>query len=230
MAFMSSICPLGNALSLALDSGIPFDVRESLGNKHHYAHSTEGQHHRRRVGSAAQIGGAIFLISLLFCTPALADPFVELSGAAGFGVLAAGVASGRFAISPSASLSVGGKRGFFVARETISFLGATGGRFGVNNETSVGGGLSWERVNVSGGLSLAGFSLPICGPRLCAQMRGLVPGGNVRLDVFGPYLSGGLGVAVDCGFIWITGQADAVWTGVSVRCSAGPILRFSSRP
>jgi hypothetical protein len=143
-------------------------------------------------------------------------------------VFAAGVTSGRFAISPSASLSVRGKRWFFVARDTVSFLGATGGRFGLNNETTLGGGLFWELVNVSAGLSLAAYSLPICGPRLCGQMGGLAPGASVRLDLFGPYLEGGLGVSVDCALAWITGLAYPVWSGVSVRCSAGPILRFAS--
>jgi hypothetical protein len=165
---------------------------------------------------------------LVFSGVARAEPGVEVSGGAGFGVLAAGITSGRFAISPSASLSLRGERGFFVARDTVSLLGATGGRFGINNETTIGGGLSWERVNVSGGLSLVAFSLPICGPRLCGQMRGLVPGISTRLDLFGPYLSGGLGVSVDCAAAWITGRASPVWSGVSVRCSAGPILRFKS--
>ena len=81
---------------------------------------------------------------------------------------------------------------------------------------------------MSAGLSLAGFSLPICGPRLCGQMRGLAPGASVRLDLFGPYLSGALGVAIDCSGTWILGGASPVWSGVSVRCSAGPLLRFTS--
>lgn len=162
------------------------------------------------------------------CPSARADPSIELSGATGFGVLAAGVTSGRFAISPSASLGVRGEQWFFVVRDAVSFLGAPFGRFGINNETSLGGGLFWELVNVSVGLSLAEFSLPICGPRLCGQMRGVAPGVGARLDIFGPYLSGGLGVSVDCTSAWITGGAAPVWSGVSVRCSAGPIIRFSS--
>ncbi|MEO5727814.1 MAG: hypothetical protein ABI134_04750 [Byssovorax sp.] len=81
---------------------------------------------------------------------------------------------------------------------------------------------------MSAGLSLAGFSLPICGPRLCGQMRGLAPGANVRLDLFGPYLSGALGVSIDCSGAWILGGAAPVWSGVSVRCSAGPRFRFTS--
>jgi len=169
-----------------------------------------------------------FLLPLVFSGSARAEPGVEFSGGAGFGVLAAGITSGRFVISPSASLSLRGKRGFFVARDTVSFLGASGGRFGINNETTVGGGLSWERVNVSAGVSLAAYSLPLCGPRLCGQVQGLAPGASARLDVFGPYLSGGLGVSVDCAAAWITGSAYPVWSGVSVRCSAGPIFRFGS--
>ena len=183
-----------------------------------------------RAASPQRAGVLIFLITLLFsgCARARADPSIELSGATGFGVFAAGVTPGRFAISPSASLSVRGKRGFFVARDTVSFLGATGGRFGINNETTLGGGLFWEFVNLSAGLSLTEFSLPICGPRLCGQMHGISPGASARLDIFTPYLSGGLGVSVDCAGAWITGLAYPVWSGVSVRCSAGPILRFTS--
>jgi hypothetical protein len=164
------------------------------------------------------------------CRSAYADPTVEVSGATGFGALLVGVTSGRFAVSPSVSVSVRGERGFFVARDTASFLGASGGRFGINNETTIGGGVFWELVNVSAGLSLVALSLPICGPRLCGQVRGVVPGASVRLDVFGPYLSGALGISVDCGGAWITGRTAPVWSGVSVRCSAGPIFRFSSRP
>jgi hypothetical protein len=183
-------------------------------------------------GAGRRLGSGLAVLAqcaaALFALPAGADPQVEFSGGTGFGVLAAGVTSGRFAISPSASLNVRGVRGFFVARDTVSFLGATGGRFGINNETTVGGGLFWESVNVSAGLSLAEYSLPMCGPRLCGRVHGLSPGASVRLDLFGPYLSGGLGVSVDCAGTWITGLAYPVWSGVSVRCSAGPILRFTS--
>jgi hypothetical protein len=140
----------------------------------------------------------------------------------------AGVTSGRFAISPSASLGVRGESWFFVARDAVSFLGAPFGLFGINNETSLGGGLFWELVNVSAGLSLHEYSLPICGARLCGQVRGLAPGASLRIDIFGPYLSGGLGVSVDCSGAWITGGAAPVWSGVSVRCSAGPIFRFTT--
>jgi hypothetical protein len=90
--------------------------------------------------------------------------------------------AGRFALSPSASFSVRGERWFFVAHDTVSFLGATGGRFGITNETTLGGGLFWELVNVSAGLSLAAYSLPLCGARLCGQVRGLAPDASMRLD------------------------------------------------
>lgn len=178
-------------------------------------------------------GAGLFSITLaaplFFSASAHAEPGVEFLGGASFGVLAAGITSGQFAISPSVSLGLHGERGFFVLRDTASFLGANGGRFGINNETTIGGGLSWERMHVSAGLSLAAYSLPICGSRFCAQVQGLAPGASVRLDVFGPYLSGGLGVSVDCAAEWITGTANSVWSGVSVRCSAGPLLRFGSR-
>jgi hypothetical protein len=171
----------------------------------------------------------IFAITFLIggYDEARADSSVEVSGAAGFGVLVAGVTSARFAISPSASVSLRGEGWFFVVRDTASFLGATGDRFGINNETTLGGGLFGESMNVSAGLSLAAFSLPICGPRLCGQMRGVAPGADLRLDLFGPYLSGGLGISIDCAGTWITGGASPVWSGLSMRCSAGPVLRFA---
>ena len=161
------------------------------------------------------------------CPQAHADPSVELSGATGFGALVAGVTSARFAVSPSASVSLRGESWFFVARDTVSFLGATGDRFGIQNETTFGVGLFGELMNVSAGLSLAELSLPICGPRLCGQMRGLAPGADVRLDLFAPSLSGSLGISIDCAGTWITGGASPVWSGISVRCFAGPVLRFA---
>jgi hypothetical protein len=173
--------------------------------------------------------GLALFISGLLCRHARADPTVEISGALGLGALVVGATSGRFAIDPSLGISVRGERGFFVARETVSFLGANGGRFGIDSETTAGGGLFWEQVSVSAGLSLVGYFLPICGPRLCGQVRGVAPGASLRADVFSPYLARGLGISLDCAGAWITGSAAPVWSGVSVRCTAGPILRFTSR-
>jgi hypothetical protein len=177
-------------------------------------------------------GFSVFSLAFLLggCPQARAEAKVEISGTTGFGVLAAGVTSGRFAVSPDVSFSVRDERWFLVARDTVSLLGATGGPFGITHETTLGGGLFWELGNVSAGLSLAEYSLPMCGPQRCGQVRGLAPGASVRLDLFGPYLSGGLGIAVDCAALWITGSAAPVWSGVSVRCSAGPIFRFTSQP
>jgi hypothetical protein len=170
-----------------------------------------------------------FLVSILLCPPARATPTVEVAGTTGLGAFVAGVTSPRFAISPSASVSVRGERGLFVARETLSFLGANGGPFGIEGETTAGGGVFWEHVNLHAGLSLVGYRLPICGLRWCDfQVRGVAPGASVRADFFGPYLSGALGISLDCAGVWITGTASPVWRGVSVRCSAGPTLRFTS--
>ena len=182
----------------------------------------------RRSAVRGLDGFVIVVITLLLgCRRARAESSVELSGTTGFGVLAVGVTPARFAVSPSASASLRGDGWFFIARDTVSFLGATGDRFGIHNETTLGAGLFGERVNVSAGLSLVALSLPICGPSLCGQVRGLAPGASVRLDLFGPYLSGSLGISIDCAGTWFTGGASAVWNGVSVRCSAGPVFRFA---
>jgi hypothetical protein len=172
--------------------------------------------------------GALAFTSL--CPEARADPSLEVAGATGFGALLAGVGPARFTLGPSASVSLRGERGFLVVRDTLSLVGLTGGRLGVDNETTLGGGFFWELVNVSAGLSLVAFSLPLCGPRLCGQVRGLAPGASVRLDLFGPFLSRALGLSVDCAGAWVTGSAAPVWSGVSLRCSAGPVLRFTTGP
>jgi hypothetical protein len=185
---------------------------------------------QRQRGRGGHLGAGLlsFLLAswLGGCPSARAEPNVEFLGATGFGVIAVGITPGQFAISPSASVTIRGPRWFFVARDTVSILGATGGRFGINNETTLGGGFSWDSVNVSVGLALAEYALPLCGPRLCGRVHGLAPGASARLEVFGPALSGALGVSVDCAGAWITGDANPLWSGISVRCSAGPILRF----
>jgi hypothetical protein len=181
---------------------------------------------RACVFSISLLVGAYTLAAGPFCTEARADPGFEISGSTGFGALVAGVTPGRFTVSPGASLSIRGEHGFFVVRDTLSFLGLAGGRFGFDNETTVGGGVFWDLVNVSAGLSLAEISLPLCGPQLCGQVRGLVPGASVRLDLFGPFLAEALGLSIDCGAAWIMGSASPVWSGASLRCSAGPIVRF----
>jgi hypothetical protein len=178
----------------------------------------------RKIHAAALALLAIGLFSPLVH----AEPTIELSGAVDLGAIIVGVTPARLALGPSGSVSVRGERVFFVARETLSFLGANGGRFGIDGETTAGGGIYWENVNVSAGLSLAGYSLPICGPQTCAQIRGVAPGASVRADIFGPYLSGAFGISLDCAGLWITGSASPVWSGISVRCSAGPNLRFTS--
>ena len=51
-------------------------------------------------------GSSIVFAALVLSAEARADPTVELSGASGFGALVAGVGPARFAMSPSASVSV----------------------------------------------------------------------------------------------------------------------------
>ncbi len=132
---------------------------------------------RGRRGAVMGLDGFVILVItlLLGCRRARAESSVEFSGATGFGALALGVTPARFAVSPSASVSLRGDGWFLVARDTASFLGATGDQFGIHNETTLGAGLFGKLVNVSAGLSLAGVSLPICGPRLCGQVHGLAP-------------------------------------------------------
>jgi hypothetical protein len=184
----------------------------------------------RRAHARRALPFTVALLALgLRSPPAHADGGIELSGLTGFGVFVAGVTPPRFSMSPGASFSVRGESGFFVVRDTVSFLGAGGGRFGIDNHTTIGGGVFWEAVNLSAGVAFAAYSLPLCGPELCAQVRGVAPGVDLRLDVFGPYLSGAFGVSLDCAVTVIAGAASRVWRGVSGHCLAGPVFRFSPR-
>lgn len=169
---------------------------------------------------------ALFLV-LTHSTVALAVGF-EWAPSVGFGVLTVGVTPGRFAISPTLAFAVKGERSFFTMRNSTAFVGADRQKvFGLNNELSVGGGYAWENVSLGGAVSLSGYYLPVCGPKLCSQLTGLAPGGSLRADFFASSTSV-FGATADCSATWIKGTADAVWSGVSVRCSLGPILRFPS--
>jgi hypothetical protein len=118
----------------------------------------------------------------------------------------------------------------FRCDDALTLFGATGGRFGVANATTFSFGARWEEVTASVGLSLAEYSLSLCGAGWCGQVRGLSPGADARLDIFREnLLRGALGLSANCGTLWIVGQASSMWSGFSTRCTLGPILRLSSR-
>jgi hypothetical protein len=178
---------------------------------------------------------ALFVLELcaamLFALPAGADPGFQLSASVGLGAFTAGAGPPRFAVVPTGSfLLLQGERWLLRCDDAVTLLGATGGRFGAANVTTLSFGARWEAVNVSAGLSLAEYSLPLCGARWCSQARGLAPGVDARLDLFRPeVLRGTLGLSASCGTLWIVGGASPVWSGFSTRCTLGPILRLSSR-
>lgn len=180
-----------------------------------------------RYGVKLATLGAAALCAL----PAGADPGFQVSASAGFGPFAAGVGPARFAVVPTASLLVNrGERWLFRCDDAVTLLGAEGGRFGVTNTTTLSFGARWESINVSAGLSLAEYSLPLCRARWCSTMRGLAPGLDGRIDAFLPSLvRGALGLSANCGTLWMVGVPTSGWSGFSTWCTLGPILRLSSR-
>jgi hypothetical protein len=178
---------------------------------------------------------ALYILALcaaaLFALPAGADPRFQFSASVGLGEFSAGAGPPRFAVVPTGSfLLLRGERWLLRCDDAVTLLGATGGRFGAANATTLSFGAWWEAVNVSAGLSLAEYSLPLCGARWCGQVRGLAPGVDARLDIFRPeVLRGALGLSASCGTLWIVGVASSVWSGFSTRCTLGPIFRLSSR-
>lgn len=181
------------------------------------------------MGHGVSIG--VLCGATLFACSAGADPRVQLSASVGFGEFAAGAGPPRFAIVPTGSfLLLRGERWLVRCDDAVTLLGATGGRFGVANATTLSIGARWEEATVSAGLSLAEYSLPLCGAGWCGQVRGLAPGAEARLDMFrSGFLQGALGLSASCGTIWIVGQASTIWSGFSTRCTLGPILRLTSR-
>src|SRR5262245_18928965 len=176
---------------------------------------------RRRVGLSVALSA--LCAALLFALAAGADPGFQLSASMGLGVFAAGAGPPRFAVVPAGSfLLLLGERWLLRCDDAVTLLGATGGRFGIENTTTLSFGARWEAVNVSAGLSLAEYSLPLCGPRWCATVRRLSPGADARVDVFLPsLLLGALGLSANCGALWIT---STFWSGFSMRCTLGPIF------
>jgi hypothetical protein len=176
----------------------------------------------------------LFVLALcaaaLFALPAGADPGFQLSASVGLGEFSAGAGPPRFTVVPTGSfLLLRRERWLLRCDDAVTLLGATGGRFGAVNATTLSFGARWEAGNVSAGLSVAEYSLPLCGARWCSQVRGLAPGVDARLDIFRPeVLRGALGLSASCGTLWIVGGASPVWSGFSTRCALGPILRLSS--
>jgi hypothetical protein len=166
----------------------------------------------------------------LLAVPAEADPGLQFSASAGLGQFAAGAGSARFTIVPTASIVLlPGDRWLLRLDDAVTFLGATGGGFGMANTTTLAFGARWEAINVSAGLSLSEYSLPLCGTRWCGQARGVAPGVDARLDAFLPsLLDGAVGLSATCGTLWIV-DGDSVWSGFSMRFALGPIFRFPSR-
>jgi hypothetical protein len=189
--------------------------------------------HRRNAGRRIGRGIALLTVftSVLFAVPARADPGFQLSASLGLGLFAAGAGSARFAVVPTGSfLLLRGEHWLLRCDDAVTLLGATGSRFGIANTTTLSFGARWEAVNVSAGLSLAEYSLPVCGTDWCGQARGVAPGVDGRLDVFHPgLLRGALGLSATCGTLWIVGQASQLWSGFSTRCALGPIVRFPSQ-
>jgi hypothetical protein len=186
-------------------------------------------------GAGQRVGRGVALLALfaavLFARPVGADSGFEVSASVGLGEFAAGAGPPRFAVMPTGSfLLLRGERWLFRCDDALTLLGATGGRFGAANATTLSFGARWEAVNVSAGLSLAEYSLPLCGAIWCSTVRGLAPGVDARLDAFLPsVLRGALGIEASCGTLWMVGVASSGWSGFTTRCTLGPILRVSSR-
>lgn len=184
---------------------------------------------RRVGGSLASL--ALCAAALLLTLPTRADPAFELSGSVGLGPFSAGAGPPRFAIMPTASfLVIPGERWLLRCDDAVTLLGASGGRFGAANTTTLSIGARWAAVNATAGLSFAEYSLPLCGARWCATVRSVSPGLDARIDVFHPgMLRGAIGLSASCGALWLMGPSARVWSGFSTRCVLGPILRLSSR-
>src|SRR5262245_21975364 len=82
---------------------------------------------------------------MLFALPAESDPVVQCSASVGLGEFTAGVGPPRFAIVPAGSFLLRpGERWLLRCDDTVTVLGAVGGRFGVANTTTLSLGARWD--------------------------------------------------------------------------------------
>ena len=165
---------------------------------------------------------------MMVATPARAGstPY-EVSLTTGLGAMSFGVTPGRFALAPGVSFTTDAKDWHFRAQETIAILGINAGPWGVVSTTTAGAGHSWESANLDFGLSLAAYSTEVCGPALCGRMSGIAPGADLRFDYFAEQANSLLGVSLTAKAIWISGEADGTWTGVSLSFTVGPVFRIN---
>ena len=182
---------------------------------------------RVRYEAALLAGGT----AVLLACHAEANTGVQVTASAGLGAFVAGAGQPRFAIVPTASLLLFRRQPWLLRwDDAVTLLGTTGGRFGIANTTTLSVGAQWGEFLFSAGISFNEYLLPLCGPRLCADVRGIAPGLDARVDVYiHGVLRDAVGISASCGTLWITGQASVVWSGFSTRCTLGPILRMSYR-
>src|SRR5262245_42284233 len=98
---------------------------------------------QRRVGRGVALSA--LCTAALVASPARADPSFQLAASVGLGAFAAGASPPRFAVAPAGSvLMLLGKRWFLRCDDAVTLLGAAGGRFGVENATTLSFGARWE--------------------------------------------------------------------------------------
>jgi hypothetical protein len=174
----------------------------------------------------AILGAAIALTG--FAAPARGQ-HVQLTASTqvGYAVLGTGLGSRRLALGPGVSLAVIGEAWFFRASDwaTLTFVGGVSAQ----NALSLGGGYAWDSVELSLGGDVAAYTAVLCGLRFCGRMHGLAPGADLRADVFGPWLDGGLGISVLAHGELFVGAGAPLWSGPSIAITAGPAIRWQKR-
>ena len=136
------------------------------------------------------------------------------------GVFQVGTTS-RLAVAPTVSLNLTSPFSLTLQNTTLLFPGP--GRFGFNNQTSVGLGYFSDKVNIDVAAVLSQYWMDACGSTLCGRVVGVAPGGRAKVTYY-MWDSFGLSINADVG--WYGGRSLVLPGGPAFMAIGGPVFRW----
>ncbi len=152
---------------------------------------------------------------------------LEISG----GVSVGGILIGpdpRIAVTPHLGVQWRSEGGFALSAENLLNLLPAANSLGIGlyNQTAVGIGYAWEKINLRIGPSLSLYSIPACTIGYCGRAVGLGLGGHVQGNL---YVLGPLGVSVSANLDWVAGSSFVLAGGLIGMVMIGPVLRWDTK-
>lgn len=143
-------------------------------------------------------------------------------GAVGFsaGAFQVGTTT-RLAMAPTVSIHLAEPVSLTFQDTLLLFPGP--GKFGFNNQTSVGLGYFSNNFNIDVGASFSQYWMDVCGTELCGRVIGVAPGARAKVSYF---MWESIGLAVNADIGWYGGRSLVLPDGLAFMGIVGPVFRW----